>query len=128
MAVSRFGLLCIAAVVAGGATAGLADSDNPSVPVQVTAEHRGTPIAAIANPDSSFRDVAVQFTSGKTFGHVVAISTNGEGRATKVRVALDDMPSEKIWLDQADLVYSRSCDAIVAHDVHAPNLAVADAR
>src|SRR5690348_2285977 len=70
MAVSRFGLLCIAAIVAGGATAGLADSDSPSVPVQVTAEHRGTPIAAIANPDSSFHDVAVQFTSGKTFGHV----------------------------------------------------------
>jgi len=128
MAVSRFGLLCIAAIVAGGATAGLADSDSPSVPVQVTVEHHGTPIAAIANPDSSFRDVAVQFTSGKTFGHVVAISTNGEGRATRIRVALDDMPSEKIWLDQADLVYSRSRDAIVAHDIHAPNLAVADAR
>ena len=128
MAVSRFGLLCIAAVVAGGATAGLADSDTASVPVQVTVEQRGTPIAAIADPDSSFRDVAVQFTSGKTFGHVVAVSTNGEGRATKVRVALDDMPSAKIWLDQADLVYSRARDVIIAHDIHAPNLAVADAH
>lgn len=128
MAVSKFGILCITAILAGGATAGLADSDPASVPVQVNAEQRSTPISAISNPDMSFRDVAVQFTSGKAFGRVVAVSTNGEGRATKIRVALNDMPSQQIWLDQSDLVYSRSRDVIIAHDIHAPALAVADAR
>ena len=112
----------------GGVTAGLAQTETTPPAVQLATEHRTTPIAAIANPDSSFRNVAVEFTSGKAFGRVVAISTNGEGRAIKVRVALNDMPSEQIWLDQSDLVYSRSRDAIIAHDVHAPNLAVADAR
>ena len=74
-----------------------------------------------------FRDVAVQFVSGKTFGHVVAISTDGRGRVSRVRIALADMPSQQIWLDQDDLVYSRSQNVIVAHDVHAPAMAVAEA-
>ena len=87
-----------------------------------------TPISHIANPQAAFRNVAVQFTSGKALGRVVAIATNGAGRATRVRVALDDMPAQQIWLDQDDLVYSRSHDVIVAHDVHAPAMAVADAR
>jgi hypothetical protein len=128
MAVSKFGLLAVAAIVAGGATAGLADSDSRIVPAQVAGELRATPIAAIANPALSFRNAAVEFNSGKEFGRVVAVATNNEGRATKIRVALNDMPSEQIWLDQSDLVYSRSRGAIIAHDVHAPNLAVAEAH
>jgi hypothetical protein len=128
MAVSKFGLLAVAAILIGGVSAGIAQTEAPAQPAQAATEHRTTPIASIANPDQSFRNVAVQFTSGKEFGRVVAISTNGDGRATKVRVALNDMPSQQIWLDQNDLVYSRSRDAIIAHDVHAPALAVADAR
>jgi hypothetical protein len=127
MAVSKFGLLAVAAVLAGGITAGIASTDAVQ-PAQVAVEHRTTPISAIANPDRSFRNAAVEFTSGKAFGRVVAVSTNGEGRATRIRVALNDMPSQPVWLDQSDLVYSRARDAIIAHDVHAPNLAVADAR
>ncbi|MBL6613182.1 MAG: hypothetical protein ISP45_04175 [Reyranella sp.] len=125
MAVSKFGILCIAAVLAGGLTAGLADSEPSVRPAQDTAEHLATPIVAIANPMLSFRDAPVEFNSGREFGRVVAVAINNEGRATKVRVALRDLPSQQIWLDQADLVYSRSRGAIIAHDVHAPDLAVA---
>ena len=128
MAISKFGLLAVAALVTGGTTAGLVDTETRPAAVQVAAEHRVTPIAAIADPSLSFRNTAVEFTSGKEFGRVVGIATNDQGRATKVRVALNDMPSQQIWLDQSDLVYDRSRGAIVAHDVHAPNLAVADAR
>jgi len=128
MAISKFAIFAVAAIVAGGATAGLADSDSRTAPAQVAGEHRATPIAAIANPALSFRNASVEFNSGKAFGRVVGVATNDEGRATKVRVALNDMPSEQIWLDQSDLVYSRTRGAIIAHDVHAPNLAVADAR
>ncbi|HXC54358.1 MAG TPA: hypothetical protein VNU97_03615 [Rhizomicrobium sp.] len=129
MALSKFGIACIAAVLAGGATAGLAgDYGSPAVPAQVSEQSRATPISAIADPERAFKDVAVQFVSGKALGHVVAVSTDGAGRAARVRVALDDMPAQQIWLDQDDLVYSRARDVIVAHDVHAPTMAVADAR
>jgi hypothetical protein len=128
MAISKLGLLAVAAVVTGGTTAGLVGTETRSVLVQVAAEQRVTPISAIADPTLSFRNTAVEFTSGKEFGRVVGVATNGLGRATKVRVALNDIPSEQIWLDQSDLVYSRSRAAIIAHDVHAPNLAVADAH
>lgn len=128
MAISKFAIACVAAVFAGGATASLAIDDSAAVPAQVTDAGVATPISAIANPSQSFRNVAVQLVSGKTVGHVVAITTNAAGRATRVRMALADMPSQQIWVDQSDLVYSRSRDVIVAHDIHAPALAVADAR
>ena len=128
MSISKFGLLAVAAIVAGGATAGLAVSEPSAQPAQVAMESRATPIAAIANPSLSFRNAPVEFNSGKAFGRVVAIATNDEGRATKIQVALTDMPSQQIWLDKTDLVYSRSRGAIIAHDVHAPALAVADAQ
>jgi hypothetical protein len=123
--VSKFAIACVAAIVAGGVTAGLA-TDEPAVrQAQVTASHRGTPIDAIANPEVNFRDVAVQFVSGKTFGHVVDVATDGRGRASRILVERDDLPAEKIWLDPEDLVYSRSLDVIVAHDVHGVAMAIA---
>ncbi len=125
MAVSKLGIFCVAAALAGGATAGLAGTETPSQPAQADTEFRATPIAAIADPDRSFRNVAVQFTSGKALGRVVAVTTDAAGRALRVRVALDDMPSQQVWLDKSDLVYSRSRDAIVANDVHAPQMSVA---
>ncbi len=128
MAISKFAVFCVAAVFAGGATAGLA-IDSRAVPAaQVSEASVATPISAIANPDDAFKNVRVQLVSGKTVGHVVAIATNGAGRATRVRLELADMPSERIWVDQSDLSYSRSRDVIVAHDIHAPAMAVADAR
>jgi hypothetical protein len=126
--ISKFAIACVAAIVAGGVTAGLATDEPIGQSAQVTESHSGTPLPAIANPNATFRDVAVQFVSGKTFAHVVAISTDGNGRVARIRVALDDMPSQQIWLDQDDLVYSRSQNVIVAHDVHAPAMAVAEAR
>lgn len=126
--ISKFALACVAAIFTGGATAGLVAEGTPMPAAQVAEASLATPISAIADPDSSFRNVAVQFNNGKSFGRVVGIALDGAGRATRVRVALDDMPSEKIWLDQDDLVYSRSRDVIVAHDVHAPAMAIADAR
>ena len=128
MAVSKFAIAAVAAILAGGATAGLANEDSAAVPAQVAADTPVTPIARIADPATAFKDVAVRFTSGKRFGHVVGVATNADGRATKIRVALDDMPATRLWIDQSDLVYSRSKDAIVAHDVHAPTVTVADAR
>ena len=128
MAISKFAIACVAAIFAGGVSAGLTVEGSASQPVHIAAALVTTPISRIANPEDSFRDVAVQFTSGKTFGHVVAISTDGAGRANRIRVALSDMPSQLIWLDQDDLVYSRTRNVIVAHDVHAPAMAVADAR
>ncbi len=126
--ISKFVIACVAAVFAGGASAGLTMDNTPSPAAQVAEAHAATPISAIANPEASFRNVAVQFTSGKGFAHVVAVSTNGAGHAARIRVALDDMPSQQLWLDSDDLVYSRSRDVIVAHDVHAPAMAVADAQ
>ncbi|MEI9996807.1 MAG: hypothetical protein WDM91_19570 [Rhizomicrobium sp.] len=129
MAISKFAVAAVAAILAGGATAGLAGNDaSAAAGEQASATVRTTPIAAIADPQRAFRDVAVQFNSGKTFGRVVAVSTNGAGRVQRIRVALSDMPSEQIWLDRDDLVYSRAHDVIIAHDVHAPAIAVADAR
>jgi hypothetical protein len=129
MAISKFGLACIAAVLAGGATAGLAASDaTPAVSEQVADAGRATPISAINDPQSAFKDVSVQFVSGKSFGHVVAVATDGAGHASRIRIALDDMPSQLLWLDKDDLVYSRSHDVIVAHDVHPPAMDLADAR
>ncbi|MEJ1968297.1 MAG: hypothetical protein WDN03_06605 [Rhizomicrobium sp.] len=128
MAVSRFGLACFAAILAGGASASLAGNDGPMQPAQVSTDHRGTPIAAIADPEVSFRNVAVEFTSGKAFGRVVGVTTDGRGRASRIHVALNDTPAQRIWLDQNDLVYSRARDVIVAHDIHPPVMAVADAR
>jgi hypothetical protein len=128
MTISKFGLACVAAIFAGGATASVGVEGTPAPAVQVATTEITTPISAIARPNESFRNIAVQFTSGKTFGHVIGVVTNGAGRATGVRVRLSDLPSQAIWLDQDDLGYSRSHDVIVAHDVHAPNLAVADAR
>ena len=126
--ISKFALACVAAIFAGGATAGLTAEGSAVAPAQVTSSGRATPISAIANPLLSFQGVSVQLVSGKPVGRVVAIAVNGAGRATRVRVELADMPSEAIWLDQDDLVYSRSRDVIVAHDVHAPAMTVADAR
>jgi hypothetical protein len=125
MAISKFAVACIAAILAGGATAGLASSDDPAaVPAQVAAERPVTPIAAVSDP-SLFQNVAVRFVSGKQFGHVVSVATDARGRASRIQVALSDMPGTSLWLDKSDLVYSRSQDAIVAHDVHAPAMAVA---
>jgi hypothetical protein len=126
--ISKFAIACVAAVFAGGASAGLTIDNAPAPAAQVAEASVATPISAIANPERSFKNVAVQFTSGKSFAHVVAVSTNGSGHAARIRVALDDMPSQQLWLDSDDLVYSRSRDVIVAHDVHAPAMAVADAR
>lgn len=125
MAISKFALACIGAVTAG-AMAGFARA--PSVPPQVQAESMVTPIAAIADPETAFHATPVELTSGKVFAHVVAVSTDGAGRAARIRVALDDMPGQRLWLDRRDLVYSRSRDAIIAHDVHAPAMAVAEAQ
>jgi hypothetical protein len=125
MAVSKFAIACVAAILAGGATAGLARSDDrTATPVQVLDEHPVTPIAAITDPQATLQDVAVRFVSGKQFGRVVAVATDAHGHAARIRVALDGMPT-KLWIDQSDLVYSRSQDAIVAHDVHPPALTVA---
>ncbi|HWD29482.1 MAG TPA: hypothetical protein VG387_20080 [Rhizomicrobium sp.] len=126
MAVSKFAVACVAAILAGGASAGLASSDSPAGPStgQIATETPVTPIGAVTDP-SLFQNVAVRFVSGKSFGHVVAVSTDARGRADRIRVALNDMPGMSLWLDKSDLVYSRSQDAIVAHDVHAPALAVA---
>jgi hypothetical protein len=124
--ISKFAIACVAAVFAGGATAGLAGDGAPA-PAAPTVEAR-TPISAVADPQSAFKNVAVQFVSGKTFAHVVAISTNDKGHAMRIRVALDDMPAQQIWLDQDDLAYSRARNVIVARDVHAPAMAVADAQ
>jgi hypothetical protein len=124
--ISKFALACVAAIFTGGVTAGL--TAEGSVAPQAKTGDSTTPIAAIENPLVSFQNVSVQLISGKPVGRVVAIATNAEGHATRVRVELADMPSEAIWLDQSDLVYSRSHNVIVAHDVHAPAMAVADAR
>jgi hypothetical protein len=125
---SKFAIAAVAAIFAGGAAASVGFESSPAPAAQVAEAGVATPISHIANPQAAFRNVAVTFTSGKAFGRVVAIATNGAGRATRVRVALDDMPAQQIWLDQDDLVYSRSHDVIIAHDVHAPAMAVADAR
>jgi len=126
--VSKFAIACVAAIVAGGVTAGLSTEEPSARMAQATTSHRGTPVAAIADPAANFRGVAVQFVSGKTFGHVVAVAVDGLGHASRIRVALDDIPSQQIWLDPEDLVYSRSRDVIVAQDVHGAALAIADAR
>ncbi len=125
MAVSKFAVACMAAVLAGGATAGLASNDSHSVPAQVVAETPVTPISAIADPARLLQGVAIRFVSGQSFGRVVAVSTDTAGHATRVRVALDGMPATRLWIDQSDLVYSRARDSIVAHDVHAPAMTVA---
>jgi hypothetical protein len=125
MAVSKFAVACVAAVLAGGASAGLASSDDTSAhAVQVTNERPVTPIAAVSDP-TLFQNVSVRFVSGKSFGRVVGVATDARGRASRIQVALNDMPGTTLWLDKSDLVYSRSQDAIVAHDVHAPSIAVA---
>ena len=125
MAISKFTIACVAAVLAGGATAGLASSDDLTRPdVQVTSQRPVTAIGAVTDP-SLFHNVAVRFVSGQGFGHVVGVVTDARGRASRIEVALDGMPGTKLWLDKSDLVYSRSQDAIVAHDVHAPVMAVA---
>lgn len=129
MPISKLAIAAVAAILAGGASAGLTPADDAAAPgLQQTATVRATPVAMLQAPERSLKDVAVQFTSGKTFGHVVAVSTDGAGHARKIRVALADMPNEQIWLDQDDLVYSRAHDVIIAHDVHAPEITVADAR
>jgi hypothetical protein len=126
MAVSKFAVACIAAILAGGATAGLASSDGSAAPpaAQVANERPVTPIAAVRDP-ALFQNLDVRFVSGKPFGRVVAVSIDARGRADRIRVALNDMPGTSLWLDKSDLVYSRSQDAIVAHDVHAAAMAVA---
>ena len=126
--ISKFALACVAAIFAGGVTAGLTAEGSVGSPAQVKTSESTTPIAAIGNPLVSFQDVSVQLISGKPVGRVVGIATNAQGRATRIRVELADMPTEAIWLDQTDLVYSRSHNVIVAYDVHAPAMAVADAR
>ena len=126
--ISKFALACVAAIFTGGVSAGLTAEGSTGSPVQVQTAESTTPIALIGNPLVSFQNVSVQLISGKPVGRVVAIATNADGHATRVRVELADMPSEAIWLDQSDLVYSRGRNVIVAHDVHAPAMAVADAR
>ena len=126
--ISKFVLACVAAIFTGGVTAGLTAEGSAVAPAQVTTTGLATPISAIVNPQAAFQDVAVQLIDGKAVGRVVAVATDAAGRASRVRVELADMPSEAIWLDKSDLVYSRSRDVIVAHDVHAPAMAVADAR
>ena len=126
--ISKFALACVAAVFTGGVAAGLTAEGSTGSPAQVMTSESTTPIAAISNPLVSFQNVSVQLISGKPVGRVVAIATNADGRATRIRVELADMPSEALWLDQSDLVYSRSHNVIVAHDIHAPAMAVADAR
>jgi hypothetical protein len=128
MAISKFGLACIAAVIAGGATSVLANGNPVPPPARSATIPPGTPIAAIANPQAAFKDIAVQFVSGKTFGHVAAIAMTEDGRAARLRIVVDDVPSQSLWLGPDDLSYSRSRDVIVARDVHAPAIAVADAR
>ncbi len=126
MAVSRFAVACVAAILAGGTTAGLASDDAVSLPsAQVANETPVTPITAIGDPARLLAGVPVRFVSGQPFGRVVAVSTDTAGHATRVRVALDGMPAERLWLDQSDLVYSRAHDSIIAHDVHAPAMTVA---
>jgi hypothetical protein len=128
MVPSKFAIACAVAIFAGGAMAALASGDATDSTLQVRADSRVTPIRAIADPERSLHGVAVQFVSGKPFGRVVAVSTNADGHVSKIRIVLDDMPAQQLWLDQQDLVYSRARDVIVAHDVHAPALTVADAR
>jgi len=120
MAVSKFAIACMAAILAGGASAGLANDNATAVPAQVTDETPVTPISAIADPTRLLDGVAVRFVSGRAFGRVVAVSTDATGHATKIRVALDGMPGERLWIDRSDLVYSRARNSILAHDVHAP--------
>jgi len=125
MTVSKFAVACVAAILAGGATAGLAHDDQDMVKAQVAEETPVTPISAIADPSRLLTGVPVRFVSGQSFGRVVAVSTDANGHATRIRVALDGMQSTKLWIDQSDLVYSRARDSIVAHDVHAPAMTVA---
>ncbi|MEI9886054.1 MAG: hypothetical protein WDN08_06055 [Rhizomicrobium sp.] len=128
MAISKFAIACVAAVFAGGSAAAIA-IDGSAVPApQIVQSGLVTPISAIADPHRSFNDVAVQLVSGRTVGHVTGVVTDGAGRATRLRMELADMPTQHIWLDRSDLVYSRSRDVIIAHDIHAPAMAVADAR
>jgi len=125
MAVSKFAVACVAAILAGGTTAGLASGDASAVPAQIADETPVTPIAAIREPERLLAGVQIRFVSGKSFGRVVGVATDSAGHATRVRVALDGMPAERLWIDQSDLVYSRARDSIVAHDVHAPAMTVA---
>lgn len=125
MAVSKFAIACVAAILAGGATAGLAGGDFNAVPAQVADETPVTPVSAIAEPSRLLAGVPVRFVSGQAFGHVVTVATGAGGRATRLQIALDGMPAENLWIDQSDLVYSRARNSIVAHDVHAPSVLVA---
>ena len=125
MAISKFTLACVAAILAGGATAGLAEDPFSPVPTQVSDERPVTPIAAIARPVELFRGVTVRLVSNKPVGRVRAVDTDTRGHATRIQVALSDMPGTAVWVDQSDLVYSRAQDAIIAHDIHAPSMTVA---
>ncbi len=128
MALSKFAIACVAAVFAGGLCARLSDGGTASASAQVIDENPVTPISDIARPDDAFRGLSVRLVSGHRVGHVVSVATDAKGRATKIRVALDDMPGQTLWLAQTDLVYSRARDAIIAHDIHAPAVTLADAR
>jgi hypothetical protein len=123
MTISKYAVACVAAIFAGGVTAGLADGGTVPVPAQVTDEDQVTPVSAVAYPDQSFDGVAVRFVSGKSFGRVVAVSTDARGHAARLRIALDS--GERLWIDRRDLVYSRARDSIIAQDVHPPMTAIA---
>src|SRR6185436_11887142 len=104
MAVSKFAIACVAAVLAGGASASISGSDGaPPEATQTSNGILGTPVYAIHQPHAMFRDTPVQFVSGKTFAHVVNVATDDAGHATRVQVALDDMPAQKLWLDEGNL-------------------------
>jgi hypothetical protein len=121
MALSRFALCCVAAVATGAVIGALWHE-----PVRARASDAGTPVAAIADPQTSFRDVAVESPSGIAFGHVVDVATDAKGRAEQVRVALDG--GRPLWISGYGLFYSRERNVIVARDLRHPAMAIAEAR
>jgi hypothetical protein len=121
MALSKFALCCVAAVATGAVIGALRHE-----PTHARAAEAGTPVAAIADPQASFRDVAVESSSGIAFGHVIDVATDARGRAEQVRVALDG--GRLLWLSGNGLVYSRERNVIVARDLHYPAMAIAEAR
>jgi len=123
MPISKFALACVAATAAGAAWAGAASrAPEPAAPPRMLV---GTPVSAIHDAGATLRDVPVEFASGHRFGRVVGVATRADGGAARVQVAVDGARPQVLWLSDGDLIYSRARDAIVAKDVHAPDLAIA---
>ncbi|HEY0106632.1 MAG TPA: hypothetical protein VGB91_11155 [Rhizomicrobium sp.] len=126
MAVPKFALACLAAAVAGGACAGFAR--DSAAPAQDVSAPPLTPLAAIAQPAVAFRGVAVRLASGRAIAHVAAVATDGQGRASRIQIVFDDLSARTLWLGGSDLAYSRAGNCIVARNIPAPAMTLAQAR